>query len=147
MFIEKDEILSNSRYSEQLENLDVSKFDELISRADNYIITRTHFDYSKTENPIIRQSLKTITWRLVDYLFYCDTEVDMGNAFDGVASESIGDYSYSLKTDSDIGIGLTGDDELDMLLDSLTVGNKHPTFFSISGPTRRGVKRGGRHVF
>lgn len=147
MFIEKDEILSNSRYSEKLKKLEDTKFDELISRADNYIIMRTHFDYSKTKNILIQQSLRTITWRLVDYLFYCDTEVDMENAFDGIASESIGDYSYSLKTDSDIGIGLTGDDELDMLLDSLTVGNKQPTFFSISGPTRRGVKRGGRHVF
>ncbi|MDT2759273.1 hypothetical protein [Enterococcus xiangfangensis] len=145
MFIKKNEILLNTRYSKQLEELTDEEFEELVSRADNYIVMRTHFDYTQTKNPLIQQSLKIITWRLVDYLYYCDNELDIENRFEGIASESIGDYSYSLKSaNSDVGIGLTGDDELDMLLDALTVGKQKPTYFNVKGSAR---KRGGKCVF
>lgn len=148
MFIEKKEVLLHSRFKDQLDKLEDEAFTSLMDRADNYMTQRTGFDYSKTENLITMQSLKTITWRLVDYLYYCDNEMDMENRFEGIKSENIGDYSYTVKSiGDDVGIGITGDYELDMLLDALTVGKQNPTYFNVSGPTRRKPKRGGKRVF
>ena len=141
MFIEKDEILRNSRYSSLIESLQADKFDELLKRTDTYITIRTRKDYSETNNPLIKQTLKTITWRLMDYLFYFDNDFDMENHYAGIQSESIGgDYSYTLKSDaeSDVGIGLTGDKELDLLLDSLTVIPSSPMYFSTGIPKKKG---------
>lgn len=97
MFIEKKEVLLHSRFKDQLDKLEDEAFTSLMDRADNYTTQRTGFDYSKTENLITMQSLKTITWRLVDYLYYCDNEMDMENRFEGIKSENIGDYSYTVK--------------------------------------------------
>lgn len=148
MFIEKAEIILHSHFKKELEKIADEAFESLINRANNYITQKTRFDYSKTENPITIQSLKTITWRLVDYIYYCDNEMDMENRFEGIKSENIGDYSYTIKSiGDDVGIGITGDYELDMLLDALTIGKQNPTYFSVSGPTRRNPERGGRRVF
>lgn len=149
MFIERDEILRNSRYKERLENLEPDVFDDLVARADSYTTMRTRHNYSATKNPVVQQSLKTVTWRLIDYLYFCDNETDMDNRLAGIKSESIGDYSYTVKSvGDDVGIGLTGDYELDLLLDSLTVGKKRPIYFNVAGSTRKNKKnRGGRRVF
>lgn len=138
IFATKEEILNNSRYKEELEKLDDVAFQALLDRVDNYITMRTHKDYSTTTNELIKRSLKTVTWRLMDYLFYFDQE-EVSDSFSDLQSESIGDYSYTRK--SDVGIGLTGDKELDALLDALTVKPFKPLFFEVFGSGKRGGRR------
>lgn len=147
MFIDRDEIIRQSNYGDALSQLDSEQFEEYENRADNYITMITNKDYSKTNDSILQQALKTATWRLIDYLFYFDNEdvEDKEKRYSGIKSENIGDYSYTKQDQAsdDIGLGVTGDKELDEIIKSLTVEPRAPLMFRTSKPN----KRGGRNVF
>lgn len=143
MFAEIEDIKNHSRYKDRLENLDDDEITFYSERADIYIQSKTGRDYSKTKDESIKTKLKIATIKLVDYLFYFDTEYKMTDAFRGIKSENTPDYSYSI-TDNVMNFkGLTGDKELDLILDSLTPSRKGFNYFSVNGPTSA-RHRGGR---
>lgn len=141
MFIDREEIVSYSNYSDELENLSIEKLEEYENRADSYITVITNKDYSNTNSKIIQQALRTATWRLVDYFFYFDNEdmEDKEKRYAGVKSENIGDYSYTKQdqTSDDIGMGVTGDKELDEIIKSLTVEPRAPLMFHTSNHSKK----------
>lgn len=141
MFIKRDEIIQNSNYGDELDALDDEQFKEYEARADNYITVVTNKDYSQTKDRIVQQALKTATWRLIDYLFYFDNEdvEDKEKRYNGIKSENIGDYSYTKQdqTSADIGIGVTGDKELDEIIQSLTVEPHAPLMFRTSNHRKK----------
>ncbi|BAK94193.1 DUF3199 family protein [Tetragenococcus halophilus] len=141
MFIDRDEIISHSNYGDELGKLDDEQLKEYENRADSYITVVTNKDYSNTDSKIIQQALRTATWRLVDYLFYFDNEdvEDKEKRYAGVKSENIGDYSYTKQdqTSDDIGLGVTGDKELDEIIKSLTVELHAPLMFHTSNHSKK----------
>lgn len=143
MFAEIKDIKTRSRYKDTLKNLEDKELGFYIERADIYIESKTGRDYSKTKNESTKLKLKIATIKLVDYLFYFDTEYKMTDAFKGIKSENTPDYSYSISDNSINYKSPTGDKELDLILDSLTPSRKGFNYFGINGPSSK-THRGGR---
>lgn len=143
MFAEIDDIKRHSRYKDRIGKLKDAEITFYIERADIYIESKTGRDYSKTDNESLQTKLKIATIKLVDYLFYFDTDFKMSDAFKGIKSENTPDFSYSLSDNSINPKSPTGDKELDMILDSLTPSRKGFNYFSVNGPSSS-RHRGGR---
>ena len=143
MFVEIKDLKIHCRFKKEMENLGNDELEFYCQRADIYIQSKTGRDYSKTGDESIKTKLKIATIKLVDYLFYFDTEYQIKDAFKGIKSENTPDYSYSISDNSLNFKNPTGDKELDLILDSLTPTRKGFNYFSINGPSRK-RHRGGR---
>lgn len=142
MFATILEIRERSRYKEEFKDMSEGLVQGYIDRADIWIIAKTHCDYTSNDEPIVLKKLKIATIKLVDYLYFFDNKASMEDRFKGVQSESTEDYSYTLKSEVGRPEDGTGDPELDLILESLTLNIKGYGYFGISGPTRskrRGV--------
>lgn len=139
MFITNEELIEISPFKKELTEMSEKSLAALIERADIFIATNVNHDYSGTESPLLQQMLKTATWRTVDYLLVRSSKESVIAETGAMKSESIGgDYSYTLKdqTYSASGTLITGDRELDSILEYLAVPTRKPAPFSVSGPTR-----------
>ena len=75
MFATIQEVRDTSKYKadESFEKLKDAEIQGYIERADIQITARVHCDYSKTGDEIIQKKLKIATIKMVDYLFFMDS--------------------------------------------------------------------------
>ena len=140
MFATIQEVRDASKYKadESFEKLKDAEIQGYIERADIQITARVHCDYSKTGDEMIQKKLKIATIKMVDYLFFMDSNRKaIERKMSGLQSESMDDYSYSMSSQSLDKLDTnTGDSELDLILESLLVPISSHAFFGVSGPTR-----------
>ncbi|WP_270312061.1 DUF3199 family protein [Vagococcus fluvialis] len=140
MFATIQEVRDTSKYKadESFEKLKDAEIQGYIERADIQITARVHCDYSKTGDEMIQKKLKIATIKMVDYLFFMDSNRKaIERKMSGLQSESMDDYSYSMSSQSLDRLDTnTGDPELDLILESLLVPISSHAFFGVSGPSR-----------
>ncbi|MGF2144044.1 DUF3199 family protein [Vagococcus fluvialis] len=140
MFATIQEVRDTSKYKadNSFKELKDTEIQGYIERADIQITARVHCDYSKTGDDMIQKKLKIATIKMVDYLFFMDSNrKSVERKMSGLQSESMDDYSYSMSSQSLDKLDTnTGDTELDLILESLLVPISSHAFFGVSGPTR-----------
>lgn len=128
-FATVEEVRDQTTFGE-VSALSDAKLQGYIERANAYL-RRTSGDYRTATDEDLLTDLKRVTILLVEYIWFLDQPEVKESNMSGLQSERIGSYSYTKGTKT----GLTGNEELDSLLESLKVSHG-VNLFSINGPSR-----------
>lgn len=117
MFLSIEEARALTTFDE-IASLEDTEIQRYIDRADSWIRRATgRYDLIDTEIEQIQEDLRLATLLLVEYIWYWDQEETKEQAISRDETVKIGSYTYNKsKADSR---GKTGNQELDMILDSL----------------------------
>lgn len=134
MFLSIEEAKALTTF-EEIAGLSDAEVQRYISRADAWIRRTTgRYDLANTVDEYVQEDLRLATIMLVEYIWYWDQEEPKEQAISRDDTVKIGSYTYDkMKADSR---GRTGNQELDMILDSLKY---NPTTILFRTTRRNGI--------
>jgi hypothetical protein len=133
MFATVEDVKRETKFKE-VSALSSDKVERLISRAERWARLNTGRVFSvNTDDATTLGDLNRAIILLVDFLWWNDQPDVYLEQIDSITSEDIGSYSYTRNTDPTSGEG-TGNQELDMILNSLKQPLRGVFYFGVSGP-------------